>query len=325
MTAKGATQRVLVTGAGLVGCHAAAELREAGHDVTVVDLRPDEDYVAEVAGPVGVVTADVGDVEGLRGLLREHEVSAIVHTAGIVGPKAERNPYLAFVVNTHGTAAVVEACREEGIRRLVHVSSLAVYDWAAAAGRETVPEAVPSGPATVYGATKVAAEAVVRAYAHRGWLDPTILRLAGVYGRGHYRGGSMLGALVDQALRRCLAGEPVVLAKALQPCEFLYAVDAGRAVRLALEREGEGVALCNVGSGSVTYPEGLAAALSAAVPGAQVQVPESSGSALPLDLERARALLGYVPHYDLAHGLADLAARLAPAPVPVAGRNTEAG
>jgi nucleoside-diphosphate-sugar epimerase len=304
-------QRVLVTGAGLVGCHAAADLRERGHDVALLDRRPDEGYVAEVAGAVEVVAADVTDLDALRSVLRARGVTAVVHTAGIVGPKAEQNPYLAFVINTHGTATVVEACREQGVRRLVHVSSLAVYDWGAAAGLSSVPELVASGPATSYGATKVAAEAIVRSYGHRGWLEPTILRLAGVYGRGHYRGGSMLGALVDRALRRCLAGEPAELSRALGPCELLYAADAGRAVRLAIERADRGSALCNVGSGVVTTPAELAAALARAVPGGQVRAHDSAEAALPLDLTRARTLLGYVPRYTLDDGLADLAGRLA--------------
>lgn len=305
--------RVLVTGAGLVGCHTAAELVAAGHRVTLLDLRPQRDYVAEVAGAsVEVVTGGVGDVHGLYELLRSTGAQAVVHSAALVGRKAEANPYLAFVVNAGGTAAVAEACRREGVRRLVHCSSLAVYDWAAAAGLARVPESVPSGPATAYGASKVAAETVVRAYGHRGWLDPVILRLAGTYGRGHFRGGSQLGAAVDAALRRCLAGQPAVLTGALAPCEYLYARDAGRAARLAVEYRGGGVTLCNVGSGAVATPRQLAAALRQVVPGAEVEAGPDDTPVLPLDGTHAAAVLGYEPAYDLVAGLTDLAVRLAP-------------
>jgi dTDP-4-dehydrorhamnose reductase len=89
-----------------------------------------------------VARRDVTDVDPLAEDLREWHAEAVLHTAALVGQKAETNPYLAYWVNTGGTAAVAEAVRRAGVSRLVHISSLAVYDWDAArtAGVRSIPE-----------------------------------------------------------------------------------------------------------------------------------------------------------------------------------------
>ena len=57
--------KVLVTGAGLVGCHAARELTNRGHSVMVYDLAPDDAYIHSVAGDVSTVRGDVRDLPAL--------------------------------------------------------------------------------------------------------------------------------------------------------------------------------------------------------------------------------------------------------------------
>ena len=111
--------RVLVTGAGLVGCHVAAELLEAGHEPILLDARPQEDYVPAVVGDVELLTADVVDAGSLETAFASAPVEAVVHTAGLIGRKVARRPELAFRVNVGGTVAVAEAAAAAGVRRLV--------------------------------------------------------------------------------------------------------------------------------------------------------------------------------------------------------------
>lgn len=303
--------RVLVTGTGLVGCHAAAELIRVGSDVILYDLSPQPEYIERVLGGayrsnLMVLQGNVCNPDALTTTLKSERVEVVVHTAGLVGRKAENNPYLAFRVNAEGTASVAEACRQASVRRLVHISSLAVYDWAKASGLPAVPENTPSGPATIYGSTKVAAEAVVRGYGARRWLEIVILRLAGVYGYGHFRGGSKMGFILQQLVMRALKGQASVVAPQLGANECLYARDAARAVRLAVETDRAANALYNIGTGRLERPEDIAAAIEMAVPGARLDFTETRVHHLPLDVRKAADELGFRAAYDLASGMRDL-------------------
>jgi UDP-glucose 4-epimerase len=307
--------RTVVTGAGLVGCHTARELTDAGHQVLLLDARPEPGYLAAVAGPQPeLARRDVTDVDRLTEDLRAWRAEAIVHTAALVGPKADANPFLAYWVNTGGTAAVAEAARRAGVTRLVHISSLAVYDWDAlpTGGARSVPETGPTSARTVYGGSKLAAEVVVTGYAAQGCFRATILRLAGVFGPGLYSGGSLLGSTLQRLVAAARQGQRAVVGRVLEGHEYLYAADAGRAARLALDAldrtSTQDARVYNIGTGRMHLAGDIAAAIQASVPGATVVPrPGPAPAGLPLDVTRARRELGFQPQWDIRLGVAALA------------------
>jgi UDP-glucose 4-epimerase len=306
--------RTVVTGAGLVGCHAARELTGAGHQVLLLDVRPEPGYLSVVAGPQAeLARRDITDVDRLTEDLRAWRAEAIVHTAALVGPKADAHPFLAYWVNTGGTTAVAEAARRAGVTRLVHVSTLAVYDWDAvlASGAVSVPETAPTSARTVYGGSKLAAEAVVTSYAGGGWFRAAILRLAGVFGPGFYLGGSQVGRTLQRAVAQARRGQEVVIGPALAGHEYLYAADAGRAARLAfhaLDQARDDACVYNIGTGRLYMAADVAAAIQAAVPGSKVTPgPGPRPPFRPVDVTRAHRELGFEPVWDLERGIAALA------------------
>jgi UDP-glucose 4-epimerase len=241
----------------------------------------------------------------------------VLHTAALVGQKAEANTYLAYWVNAGGTAAIAEAARRAGVSRLVHISSLAVYDWEAAgtARARSIPETGPTTAQTVYGGSKLAAEAVVTGYAGQGRFRAAILRLAGVFGPGLYSGGSQVGWTLQRIVAAARDGRKAVIGRLMEGHEYLYAADAARAARLALhalDRTTEDVRVYNIGTGRLHLAGDIAAAIRAAVPGADVETrPGPPPAFLPIDVTRARQELGFEPLWDIRRGVAALVGFLA--------------
>ena len=108
--------RVLVTGAsGMLGRGVAQALIDRGDDVRVLQRRPSGLACDEILG-------DVADRDAVRRAVTG--VDAVVHLAAkvdVVGPWAEYER-----ANVVGTRTMVDACRDERVQRLVHVSSPAV-------------------------------------------------------------------------------------------------------------------------------------------------------------------------------------------------------
>ena len=88
---------------------------------------------------------------------------------------------------------MAEAVRLGGVRRLVHISTLGVYDRRREP-KGSVPEGAPIGQGRGYGNYKAAKELVLDAYASEYKFELIMLRPANVFGLGHYWSGSSGGA-----------------------------------------------------------------------------------------------------------------------------------
>jgi len=150
--------------------------------------------------------------------------------------------------NVRTTAAVFEAARAAGVRRVLLASSSSVYGRTE--GR--VPEDAPLGPLSEYGRSKLAAERLARERAAAYGLELVVLRYFTVYGP-RQRPDMAFARFVEAAL----AGAPMpLLGDGRQVRDFTYVGDAAEATALALERGGDG-ATYNVAGGA---PATLAAA-----------------------------------------------------------------
>lgn len=159
--------RVLVTGAaGLIGSGIAAFLRR-DHEVIGTDLR---------AGPEVAVIADIGDAERLKPALAG--TNAVVHVAALHAPHVGRASDADFRrTNVEATARLLDLARGEGATRFVFTSSTSVYGHALepADGRAAwIDETVEPRPRDIYDATKIEAEALVRAAGTPGFRTATL-------------------------------------------------------------------------------------------------------------------------------------------------------
>jgi nucleoside-diphosphate-sugar epimerase len=164
--------KVFVTGGtGFVGAHLVKALRVRGDRVAALVRRPALAAQLGWTEDVRQVRGDLDDEAALREGCAGADV--VFHVAGKIVARSD-NEFMA--TNRDGTAKMLEAAREGGVRRFIHVSSLAV-------GGPTTPghpidETRAPAPITSYGRSKLAAEVLVQATP----LDWTIVRPPVVYG-----------------------------------------------------------------------------------------------------------------------------------------------
>jgi nucleoside-diphosphate-sugar epimerase len=153
-------------GSGFLGLHLARRLLADRGEVRSLDLLPlDDELVA--AGVQGLV----GDVRHAADAAQLCEdVDVLVHAAAALPIQGSRDEIRS--VNVDGTATVLAAAAEAGVRRVVFVSSTAVYGVPRV---HPITEETPIVPLGAYGESKVAAETVCRDFASRG-VEVTIVR-----------------------------------------------------------------------------------------------------------------------------------------------------
>ncbi len=157
----------LVTGgAGFLGQFLVEDLVARGERVRSLDVLPHA--FASLGDQVEMVQADITDPVAVSKAVDGCEV--VYHNAALV--PITRSGSRFWQVNVDGTRNVLEACLKHGTRKVVHISSSAVY------GRpktNPVGEETPLNPFGEYGKSKAEAERVCEAFQQRG-LDISIIR-----------------------------------------------------------------------------------------------------------------------------------------------------
>jgi UDP-glucose 4-epimerase len=182
---------VSVGGAGLIGSHTADHLiKEDIKELIIYDnfVRGSEENLKNALNDPRVKIYDIGgDIMQTDILQSAFEgADGVFHFAALWLLQCHDYPRSAFDVNVRGTFNVMEACVAKGVKRLVSSSSASVYGDAV---REPMDEDHPFNNKNFYGATKIAGEAMMRAFHHRYDLDYVGLRYMNVYGpRQDYHG-----------------------------------------------------------------------------------------------------------------------------------------
>ena len=153
-------------GAGFLGLHLARRLLADGHQVRTLDLAPLDD--AELERSVEEVRGDIRSARDVRRLV--DGAGVLVHAAAALPIQASRESIRS--VNVGGTATLLAAAAEAGVRRHVLVSSTAVYGVPKV---HPIYEDAPLVGVGWYGESKIEAEQVTRDFGRRG-LEFTIVR-----------------------------------------------------------------------------------------------------------------------------------------------------
>jgi UDP-glucose 4-epimerase len=209
---------------------------------------------------------------------------------------------LCLDVNVVGTFNVVDAARRVGVRKVVFSSASSVYGDT----HETMDEEHPLDAWSMYGASKIAGEYLLRAFYDRHGLDFVTLRYMNVYGPRQQ------GGLVMSVLGRILAGErPVIAGDGSQSFDFVHVGDVAAANLRAMESD-VSADVFNVGSGTEASVREIVERL-IALTGAELE-PEYRRDERVLmsrrvgSSEKARRLLGWSATRGLEEGLRDVVA-----------------
>lgn len=177
------SEKVVVTGgAGFIGSHLVKKLVQEGSEVTIFDwLQLDYgklENLKEVSSEINFIRGDISDfssvVEALKGARTVLHLAAISHL-----PICHANPLRAFEVNFGGTLNVLEACRANGVERVVFAGSDHVYG---SAQYLPIDEKHPYNPRDAYALSKAQSIELCRLYQRNYGLDTRILISGNVFG-----------------------------------------------------------------------------------------------------------------------------------------------
>lgn len=301
----------LITGSGLIGASFGQFAAARGERLVFVDFQPRDDYLKQKLGDADFVSlqGDVLDLPALSGIIKAHDVDTVLHTAAIIAGRVAREGYWAFNVNIQGTINVAEAARLAGVRRVVHISTLSVYNRAFE-GPDPVLETLQRGDSTAYGNSKAVQELVLEAYQRLFGFELMVVRLAHVFGLGHFLGGAESGAITHTLLTCGREGSVAKIPRRqARPLERIYAKDVGRAVDLAATVPVPPVNVFNIGTGLVTTFDELVEAARTIYLDLEVEVvPDGTPHVGPkqrLDISMAKEHLGWEPSFDLEAALRD--------------------
>jgi len=338
---------ILITGgAGFIGSALSHLLaaRDARPIVAVDNLHPQVHHFGkrppELHKAVRLHVADVCEKQTWDDVLAEWRPSVVVHLAAETGTgqslsEASRHTH----VNVTGTARMLDAFSGVGHvpRRLVLTSSRAIYGegvWETEqgqliqpgqrskamldAGQWDFPGAhalpfssgrTPPNPTSVYGATKLAQEHIIRSWGLSFGSEVAILRLQNVYGAGQSLDNPYTG-IVSLFSRLAKAGQSIPLYEdGLMHRDFVYITDVARAVEAAIYESTADGEIVDIGLGQ---PKTIADIARVIADHYSAPAPHVCGKYRNGDVRHAACdisqatMLGWKPEVSMERGVAQL-------------------
>jgi len=292
----------LITGvAGFLGAALARQLVREGQQVRGIDdLSTGE---PQAVSGVHFTRGDVNDRPKLWTLLQDidcvyHMAARVLVSESVLYPREYNS------TNVGGTVALMEAMRDVGVRRVVLISSGAVYGNYA---EQPLKEDFSPDPRSPYAVSKLAAEYYVRTIGALWGIETVCLRVFNAYGPGQHLPPSHPPVVPNMLRQATRQGTIVIHGDGSQTRDFVFVDDVVRGMVAAATASNVDRAIINIGSGTETSIRDLASLV--------LRVTESKAELLfnPVtgggvgrmcaDITLANEKLGYSPNVTLEEGL----------------------
>jgi nucleoside-diphosphate-sugar epimerase len=239
---------VLVTGgAGFIGSHLAQTLAAKGSRVTVLDNLTSGhlENLEDVKTDITFVEGDIRDKDLLEKVTQNCDV--VFHQAAVVSvTKTVEDPMGSTSVNDVGTLAVLEAARQNNVKRVVLASSSAVYG-----DDPKLPkmESMSPNPLSPYAVQKLTNELYAALYFRLYDLETVCLRYFNVFGPRQDPSSPYSGVISIFMQRAAEGMAPVIFGNGEQTRDFVFVRDVVQANILAATGERAAGEVFNVGTG----------------------------------------------------------------------------
>ena len=296
---------ILLTGAtGFVGRNIARALLDRGEQVVL--FAPETPTVSVNGAQVAI--GDVRSAGDLDRAFAAAPIDRVIHAAALTpdaGAEAER-PDVIVDVNVGGTVQLMQAARRARVRRVLGLSSAAVYGYATSEDGWLHEDTAPCQPAALYGTTKWAAERIVHRLGGLYGIETATVRLGACFGINEYATGvrPMLSphwqcAEAARAGRACVLPRPML-------ADWIDAEEAAAAIADLLDIPTLPSLPFNLGGGTVTSVASWCEALTQSYPGFAWRIDPGAPTVRygmdrdrsPMDTSRLRATIGKAPFTD---------------------------
>jgi dTDP-glucose 4,6-dehydratase len=242
---------LLTGGAGFIGSNLVRLLLAERPGWRVVNLDKltyagNAENLADLAGhpQYRFVRGDICDGELVAGLLRAEEIDAVMHLAA--ESHVDRSilaPAVFIETNVRGTQVLLEAARELGVKRFLHVSTDEVYGSLGPTG--LFSERTPLDPSSPYSASKASSDLLALSYARTFGLPVVVTRCSNNYGPYQFP-----EKLIPLTIANAVRDLPLpVYGDGRNVRDWIHVEDHGRGLLAALER-GEAGQIYNFGAAS---------------------------------------------------------------------------
>ncbi len=293
----------LVTGAaGFLGSALANHLAHDGHQVRGLDdLSKGDPEMLDKS--VHFTRGDVNDRPKLWTLLQD--VDCVYHLAARVSvPESVLYPREYNAVNVGGTVSLMEAMRDVGVRRVVFISSGAIYGEQE---EQPLHENLTPNPDSPYAVSKLSSEFYIRTIGQLWGIETVSLRVFNAYGPGQHLPPSH-SPVIPNFLRQAVRdGSIVIRGDGGQTRDYVYLDDVVRAMIAASTAPSVDGQVINIGSGTETSVRRIGRMVIELIDSQAETIfnPRSNSGVARMcaDLTLAKEKLGYQPQVPLDEGL----------------------
>lgn len=289
--------RIAILGAGFIGRNLLASYGGTGHHVRVLDRNP---CPADLGNGVQWVQGLFGEADDVRRAIKG--VDVVFHLVSSTVPADAVDENEEIMSNVAQTINLLKLCVQEGVRRIVFISSASVYGI-----KRDLPigETAATDPISSHGIHKLTIEKYLQLYRYKHGLDCKIMRLSNPYGGGQNVSGRQ--GIVAIGIGKILSGEPItIMGNGNAIRDFIHIDDVIRACQLLAETSSD-EAVFNIGSGKGMSVNSLFHELQkftrTALNLRYIEGRKTDISASVLDVRKAKEILGFEAEIPFGIGL----------------------